>query len=63
MNVSSRKGETYVLMLLHLDLTEGTIACYYSSLSGTLNNGLSSMFSPCPIFTPSQQTPGTSLAP
>jgi hypothetical protein len=51
-------------MFLHLDVIEGTIAWYYGSLSGTLNNGLSSMFSPCLILMPSpQETPGKNLAP
>jgi len=39
-------------MFLRPDLAKGKIACYYSLLSGTLNGGLNSMFSPCPIFTP-----------
>ncbi len=51
-------------MFLRLDLTEGTIAFYYGSLSGTMNGGLNSMFSPCLIIMPSsQQTLGTNLAP
>jgi hypothetical protein len=51
-------------VLLHLDLAKGTIARYYSSLNGTLNDGLSKMFNPCLIFTPClQHTPGTSLVP
>jgi len=40
-------------MFLHLDLVEGTIACYCSSLSETLNGGLNNMFNPCPIIMPS----------
>ncbi len=46
------KHQIKIILLLHPDIVKGTIAHYYDSLSGTLNNGLSSMFSPCPILTP-----------
>jgi len=46
------KHQIKVLMFLRPNLAKGKIAHYYGLLSGTLNGGLSSMFSPCPIFTP-----------
>jgi hypothetical protein len=46
------KHQIKVIMFLCLDLTEGTIACYYGPLNGTLNDGFNSMLNPCPILTP-----------